>query len=174
MTKTKSKRKTASSASDSKTKTRNSVRRTTARKTVQLKSVTKPPAHQQPQSAPADRTARKQKGSHHCNVANARWRDHRGDGTGSEMATPFGPRLSRRCRTQEAWLHSCLSRWREWARLPDYGSHGVRGGVARCGKHLARYCSAWRVLAENASRLPAPSKGAAALIHAHHPISDVR
>jgi hypothetical protein len=51
MPKIKSKRKTASSASDSKTKTRNSVRRTTARKTVQLKLVTKPPAHQQPQSA---------------------------------------------------------------------------------------------------------------------------
>jgi hypothetical protein len=51
MPKTKSKRKIASSASDSKTKTRNSVRGTTARKTVQLKLVTKPPAHQQPQSA---------------------------------------------------------------------------------------------------------------------------
>jgi hypothetical protein len=52
MPKTKSKRKTASSASDSKTKTRNSARRTTARKAVHLKPVTKPAAHQQPQSAP--------------------------------------------------------------------------------------------------------------------------
>src|SRR4029434_9033508 len=42
----------------------------------------------------ADCTARKQKGSHHCNVASASWRDHRGDGTCREMATPFGPRLS--------------------------------------------------------------------------------
>jgi hypothetical protein len=51
MPKAKSKRKTASRASDSKTKTRNSVRRTTARKAVPLKPVTKPAAHQQPQSA---------------------------------------------------------------------------------------------------------------------------
>jgi Protein of unknown function (DUF2924) len=52
MPKTKSKRKTASRASDSKTKTRNSVRRTTAREAAPLKPVTKPAAHQQPQSAP--------------------------------------------------------------------------------------------------------------------------
>ncbi len=136
MTKTKSKRKSASRANDSKTKTRNSVRRTTARKAVQLKPVTKPAAHQQPQSA-SQPTARprKQKGSHHCNVASARWRDHRGDGTCSEVATPFGPRLPRRCRAQEAWPHSCLGRRREWARLPDYGSHDVGGSVVRCGKH---------------------------------------
>jgi hypothetical protein len=51
MPKTKSKRKTASSASDGKSKTRNSVRRTTARKAVPLKPVTKLAAHQQPQSA---------------------------------------------------------------------------------------------------------------------------
>jgi hypothetical protein len=51
MPKTKSKRKTASSASDSKTKTPNGVRRTTARNAVPLKPVTKPAAHQQPQSA---------------------------------------------------------------------------------------------------------------------------
>src|SRR6185312_3308271 len=51
----------------------------------------------------ADFTPRKQKGSHHCNVARARWRHHRSDGTCSEVATPFGPRLSRRCRAQEAW-----------------------------------------------------------------------
>jgi len=52
MPKTKSKRKTASSASDSKTKTRNSLRRTAARKAVPLKPVTKSATHQQPQSAP--------------------------------------------------------------------------------------------------------------------------
>ena len=51
MPKTKSQRKAASSASDSKTKTPNSVRRTTARKAVQLKPVTKPAADQQPPSA---------------------------------------------------------------------------------------------------------------------------
>jgi Protein of unknown function (DUF3489) len=51
MTKAKSKRKPTSRANDSKTKTRNSVKRTTARKAIQFKSVTKPAAHQQPQSA---------------------------------------------------------------------------------------------------------------------------
>ena len=136
MTKAKSKRKPASRANDSKTKTRNSVRRTTARKTGQLKPATEPATHQQPPvRVAADCTSRKQKGSHHCNVASARWRDHRGDGTCSEVATPFGPRLSRRCRAQEARPHSCLGRRREWARLSDYGSHGVSGGVERCGKH---------------------------------------
>ena len=61
MPKTKSKRKTASRASDSKTKTRNSVRRTTARKAVPLKPVTKPAAHQQPQSAPQPTVSRESK-----------------------------------------------------------------------------------------------------------------
>ncbi len=51
MTKAKSNRKPVSRSNDSKTKTRNSVRRTTARKTIQLKPVTKPVAHQQPWSA---------------------------------------------------------------------------------------------------------------------------
>jgi hypothetical protein len=51
MTKAKSKRKPASRANDSKTKARNCARPTTARKAVQLKSVTKPAAHQQPQAA---------------------------------------------------------------------------------------------------------------------------
>ena len=51
MTKAKSKRTPASRANDSKTKTSNSVRRTTARKAGQLKSVTEPAAHQHPRSA---------------------------------------------------------------------------------------------------------------------------
>ena len=51
MTKSKSKRKPASRANDSKTKTRNSVKRTTARKAAQLKPVTKPAAHQRPRFA---------------------------------------------------------------------------------------------------------------------------
>ena len=77
MTKTKSKRKPASPANDSKTKTRNSVTRTTARKAVQLKPVTKPAVHQTAAvRVAADCTPRKQKGSHHCNVASASWRDH--------------------------------------------------------------------------------------------------
>jgi hypothetical protein len=50
MTKTKSKRKPASRTNDSKTKARNS-RRTTARKAVQLKPVTKPVVRQRPRSA---------------------------------------------------------------------------------------------------------------------------
>ena len=61
MSKTKSKRKTASRASDSKTKTRNSIRRTTARKAVPLKPVAKPAAHQQPQSAPQPTVSRESK-----------------------------------------------------------------------------------------------------------------
>src|SRR5262245_20532175 len=81
----------------------------------------------------ADCTPRKQKGTHHCNVASAGWRDHRGDSTCSEMATPLGPWLPRRCRAQEARPHACLVRRREWARLPDCGSHGISGGVKRCG-----------------------------------------
>ena len=58
MTKAISKRKPASRANDSKTKTRNSVKRTTARKAVQLKPVTTA-AHQQPRSA-SQPTARHQ------------------------------------------------------------------------------------------------------------------
>ena len=46
MTKAKSKRKPASRANDSETKARNCPRPTAARKAVQLKSVTKPAAHQ--------------------------------------------------------------------------------------------------------------------------------
>ena len=57
MTKAKSKRKPASRANDSKAKTRNNGGRTTA--AVQLKSVTKPAAHQQPRSA-SQPTARHQ------------------------------------------------------------------------------------------------------------------
>ena len=53
-----SKRKPASRTNDSKTKTRSSIKRTTARKIGQLKSVTKPAAHQRPQSA-AQPTARR-------------------------------------------------------------------------------------------------------------------
>jgi Protein of unknown function (DUF3489) len=52
MTTAKPKHKPASRANDSKTKTRNSVKRATAGKARQLKPVTKPVAHQQPQSAP--------------------------------------------------------------------------------------------------------------------------
>ena len=48
MPKTKSKRKTESNASDDKIKTLNRVRRSTARKALPLKPVTKPAAHQQP------------------------------------------------------------------------------------------------------------------------------
>ena len=48
MTKAKSKRKPAPRTNDSTTKTRNSVKRMTARKIGQLKSVTKPAAHQRP------------------------------------------------------------------------------------------------------------------------------
>ena len=61
MTKAKSKRTAASRANDSKTKTRYSVKRTTARKTGQLKSVTKPAAHQpsRPTSQPTTRRASK-------------------------------------------------------------------------------------------------------------------
>jgi Protein of unknown function (DUF3489) len=61
MTKAKSKRKPASHATDSKTKTRNSVKRTTARKTVHLKPVTKPPTHRHPRSASQPTTRRESK-----------------------------------------------------------------------------------------------------------------
>jgi hypothetical protein len=64
MTKAKSKRKPASRANDSKTKARNCTRRTTARKTVQLKPVTKPAAHQQPQSASQPTARRESKKAH--------------------------------------------------------------------------------------------------------------
>jgi hypothetical protein len=64
MTKAKSKRRPASRANDSKIKTRNSVRRTTARKAVHLKPVTKPAAHQQPQSVPQPTARRQSKKAH--------------------------------------------------------------------------------------------------------------
>ena len=64
MTKAKSKRKPASRANDSKTKTRNSVKRTTARKAGQLKSVTKPAAHPQPRSASQPTARRESKKAH--------------------------------------------------------------------------------------------------------------
>ena len=59
MTKAKSKRKPASRTNDSKTKTRNSVKRTTARKAAQLKSDTKPAAHRRPRST-SQPTARRE------------------------------------------------------------------------------------------------------------------
>jgi hypothetical protein len=64
MTKAKSKRKPASRAHDSKIKTRNSVRRTTARKAVQLKPVTKLAAHQHPQLVPQPTARRQSKKAH--------------------------------------------------------------------------------------------------------------
>ena len=62
MTKAKSKRTAALRANDSKTTTANGVKRTTARKAIQLKSITKPAAHQQPRpvSQPTGRRASKQ------------------------------------------------------------------------------------------------------------------
>ena len=51
MTKAKSKRKPAPRTNDSTTKTRNSVKRMTARKIVQLTSVTEPAAQQRPGAA---------------------------------------------------------------------------------------------------------------------------
>jgi Protein of unknown function (DUF3489) len=60
MTKAKSKRKLVSRTSDGNSQTRNSVKRTTARKAVQLKSVTTE-AHQQPKSASGPTTARESK-----------------------------------------------------------------------------------------------------------------
>ena len=59
MTKAKSKRKPAPRTNDSTTKTRNSVKRMTARKVGQLKSVTEPAAHQRSQFA-SQPTARHQ------------------------------------------------------------------------------------------------------------------
>ena len=64
MTKAKSKRKPASRANDSKTKTRNSVRRTTARKAGQLKPATEPATHQQPRSASQPTARRESKKAH--------------------------------------------------------------------------------------------------------------
>jgi hypothetical protein len=51
MTKAKSRRKGASRENDSKTTTANGVQRTTAGKAIQLKSITKPAAHQRPRPA---------------------------------------------------------------------------------------------------------------------------
>ena len=59
MTKAKSRRKPASRTNDSKTKTRNSVRRTTARK-----SVIEPAAHQRPRSASEPTARRESKKAH--------------------------------------------------------------------------------------------------------------
>ena len=64
MTKAKSKRKPAPRTNDSKTKTRNSVKRTTARKVRQLKSVTEPAAHQRPRSASQPTAGRESKKAH--------------------------------------------------------------------------------------------------------------
>jgi len=64
MTKAKSRRTAASRANDSKTKTRNSVKRTTARKAAQFKSDAKPAAHQQRRSAPQPTTRRESKKAH--------------------------------------------------------------------------------------------------------------
>jgi len=61
MTKAKSRHKLVSRANDSKTKTRNSVRRTTARKAIQ---VTEPAAHQQPQPASQSTTRHQSKKAH--------------------------------------------------------------------------------------------------------------
>ena len=64
MTKAKSKRKRASRANDSKTKTRNSARRTTARKAIQHKAVTEPTAHQRPRSESQPTARRESKKAH--------------------------------------------------------------------------------------------------------------
>ena len=64
MTTAKPKHKPASRANDSKTKTRNGVKRTTARKAVHLKSVTKPAAHQRPRSASQPTARRESKKAH--------------------------------------------------------------------------------------------------------------
>jgi hypothetical protein len=63
MTNAKPKRKPASRANDSKTKTRNSVKRTTARKAVQLKRVTTA-AHQRPRSISQPTARRESKKAH--------------------------------------------------------------------------------------------------------------
>ena len=64
MTKAKSKRTPASRANDSETKTHNGVRRTTARKSPQLKCDAKPTAHQQRRSAPLPTARRESKKAH--------------------------------------------------------------------------------------------------------------
>ena len=64
MTKAKSKRKPASRVNDSKTKTRNSVRRTTARKAGQLKPVTEPATHRQPRPRRSRAARRESKKAH--------------------------------------------------------------------------------------------------------------
>ena len=64
MTKAKPKRKPALRANDSKTKTRNSGRRTTARKALQLKSITKTATHQRPRSASQPTARRESKKAH--------------------------------------------------------------------------------------------------------------
>ena len=64
MTKAKAKRKPASRANDSKTKTHNGVSRTTARKAVHRKPVTKPAAHQRPRSASQPTARRESKKAH--------------------------------------------------------------------------------------------------------------
>jgi hypothetical protein len=64
MAKAKSKRKPGSRATNSKTKTRNNVKRTTARKAVQLKSVAEPAAHQQPRSASKPNARHQSKKAH--------------------------------------------------------------------------------------------------------------
>ena len=63
MTKAKSKRKPASRAND-KTNTRNSVKRTTARRAGQPKSVIEPAAHQRPPSASQPTASRESKKAH--------------------------------------------------------------------------------------------------------------
>ena len=64
MAKAKSKRKPAPRTNDSTTKTRNSVRRTTAHKSGQLKPATEPAAHQQPRSVSQPSTRRESKKAH--------------------------------------------------------------------------------------------------------------
>ena len=63
MTKAKSKRKPAPRTNDN-SKTRNSVKRTTARKAGQLKPATKPAAHQRPRFAAQPTTRRESKKAH--------------------------------------------------------------------------------------------------------------
>jgi hypothetical protein len=64
MSKAKLTRKLASRVNTSKTKTRNSVRRTTARKAVQLKPVTKPTAGQRPRPVSKPNAPRESKKAH--------------------------------------------------------------------------------------------------------------
>ena len=136
MTKAKSKRTAASRANDSKITTRNGLKRATARKAAQFKSDAKPAAHQQRRSAPQPTTRRESKKAHIIAMLRASGgATIEFDGSCDELATPFDPRLPRRCRAQKAWSNSCLGKCRERARLPDHGLHGITGGVVRCGKH---------------------------------------